>query len=515
MPLGRCLFATLLFTLASSLPAWAAPNLSEPLRTGLSRLKQGDAQGAYDQLRALAATEPENLGAECAVLLALDALGLDDEVGRTLEFETRIDKFIDHASSRRDRNAGDRDALFYLAQAYGARAGYRFEHGKGIWGAARDAAKAKRLSDEYVRLVPADADGYYTLGLYNYYVAIAPSFVRILSVLLFLPSGNRPEGLKQIERAATAGELWGQEAQFDLIDIYADLEGRPNDAARLAVDLKRVYPDNPKVLLTLAQTQAHPIVENYAAAAAGFGDVVTRARASHPNFRDLHLYSATSGLAAAYQQQWRLDEAIATLTPAIDASVSKPMWVLPNFLLRRGSYRSQLGDRRGVEDLQRILNDKKFERWQRAARRQLKMIEERSASGAAAIYTALIPGNRMMAERRWSEAEAFYAKMEQQHPGDVQVRYRSAVLEFERDRLDRAADLFNRIVAGANRGTPTWIKGPSMLYMARIHDIRGQRAQATALYQRIVKEFDETDFAVQAAKVGLLTPYRRASRGTT
>lgn len=514
MPLGRWLFATLLFTLASSLPAWAAPNLVEPLRTGLSRLKQGDAQGAYDQLRALAATEPENLGAECAVLLALDALGLDEEVGRTLEFETRLDKIIDHASSRRNRNAGDRDALFYLAQAYGARAGYRFEHGKGIWGAARDAAKAKRLSDEYVRLAPADADGYYTLGRYNYYVAIAPSFVRVLSVLLFLPPGNRPEGLKQIERAARGGELWGQEAQFTLIDIYSDLEGRPDEALRLALDLKRACPDNPQVLLALADTQAHPIVEHYAAAAAEFGEVVTRARAGHLNFRDLHLYRATSGLAAVQQQQWRLEEAIATLTPAIDARVSKPGWVLPNFLLRRGAYRSQLGDRRGIEDLQRILNDKKFERWQRGARRQLKLIEERSASGAAAIYTALISGNRMTAERRWSEAEAFYTKMQQQHPGDVQVRYRGALLEFERDRLDRAADLFNRIVAGANRGTPTWIKGPSMLYLARIHDIRGQRQQAIALYRRIVKEFDETDFAVQAAKVGLISPYRRATRTT-
>lgn len=508
-----CLIATfLLVALSAARTTHAAPNLPESVRSGLTRLKQGDARGAYEQFRALAAKEPENLGAECAVLLALDAIGLDEGDGHAAEFETRVDTFIDHASSRRDRNAGDREALFYLAQAYGARAGYRFEHGKGIWGAARDAAKAKRLSDEYVRLVPADADGYYTLGLYNYYVAIAPSFVRVLSVLLFLPSGNRTEGLKQIQRAAQGGELWGQEAHFNLIDIYSDLEGRPDEAVRLALDLKRAYPDNPKALLTLAETELHPTVEHYAAAAAGFGDVITRARARDPHFRDQHLYGATTGLAAAYQQQWRLEEAIATLTPAIDAGVSKPMWVLPTFLLRRGVYRSQLGDRRGIEDLQRLLNDKKFERWHRAARRQIKLAEERTASGAASVYAALIPGNRLVAERRWNEAEAFYAKMEQQHPGNVQVRYRSALLEFERDRLDRAADLFNRIIGGANRGTPTWIKGPSMLYVARIHDIWGQRPQATALYQRIVKEFDDTDFAVQAAKVGLISPYRRAGR---
>ena len=168
MSSARGVFVAAFLALTSMTAAEAAPTLSNALKANLTRLRQGDARGAYDELRALAATEPENLGAEFGILLALDALGFDEDPARASEFERRVDTFIAHAAARRDKSAADREALFYLAQSYGARAGYRFENNKGIWGAARDAAKAKRLSDEYVKAVPSDIDGLYTLGLYNY-----------------------------------------------------------------------------------------------------------------------------------------------------------------------------------------------------------------------------------------------------------------------------------------------------------------------------------------------------------
>ena len=58
------------------------------------------------------------------------------------------------------------------------RAAYRFNHDKGMWGAARDGAKSKRYADAYVKRHPGHADAYFTLGTYNYYVELAPSFIK-------------------------------------------------------------------------------------------------------------------------------------------------------------------------------------------------------------------------------------------------------------------------------------------------------------------------------------------------
>ena len=42
--------------------------------------------------------------------------------------------------------------------------------------------------------IPNTATPTFALGLYNYYVDIAPTFLKVLRVLLFLPAGNRAEG---------------------------------------------------------------------------------------------------------------------------------------------------------------------------------------------------------------------------------------------------------------------------------------------------------------------------------
>ena len=90
--------------------------------------------------------------------------------------EERLDAVIDLADRRYGKNDQDAEALFYLAQAHMLRATYRFEHDKGMWGAARDGARSKRLADAYIKRHPEHGDAYFALGAYNYYVEIAPAF---------------------------------------------------------------------------------------------------------------------------------------------------------------------------------------------------------------------------------------------------------------------------------------------------------------------------------------------------
>jgi len=135
----------------------------------------------------------------------------------------------------------------------------------------------------------------------------------------------------------------------------------------------------------------------------------------------------------------------------------------------------------------------------------LKWMERRRASGEAATYVALIRGNRLAAERRWDEAAAAYEAVRRDHPDDSQVRFRIAALQFARGETDRAASAFSGL---ADSKAPDWIKAQALLYLGRAHDLAGRRADARKTYERIVDNY-EHEGAARAARVGLVSPYRR------
>jgi thioredoxin-like negative regulator of GroEL len=130
----------------------------------------------------------------------------------------------------------------------------------------------------------------------------------------------------------------------------------------------------------------------------------------------------------------------------------------------------------------------------------------RRASGEAAVYTALIRGNRLAAGKQWDEAAAAYEPVRRERPNDSQVRLRLASLAFARGAAAAASPL---AAALANdRAAPSWIRAQALLIVARAQDLAGQREPAKKTYQRIVDDY-EHDAAAWPARVGLVTPYRR------
>jgi tetratricopeptide (TPR) repeat protein len=158
-----------------------------------------------------------------------------------------------------------------------------------------------------------------------------------------------------------------------------------------------------------------------------------------------------------------------------------------------------------------VLGQAKWKRFHEEAKRQRKQIDELRGSAESAVYVALIPGNRLAAEGKWEAAEEFYKGMLANHPGDPQVRYRMAYLEFARGRLGPALTRFSDIVNSNPGKMPAWLKANALLYLARVYDLQGQREQAVKLYKRVVEEF-ENESAAGAARVGLISPYRRAGQ---
>src|SRR5262249_40884269 len=156
---------------------------------------------------------------------------------------------------------------FYLAQGYMLRGRFRVEQDKGVWSAARDAARARSHIEAYLQRYPEHGDAYLTLGLYNYYIDIAPTFVRFVRALLFLPSGSREQGLAQLERAATTGHWLAAAAREALVEIYGRYEQRPDLARATAEPLLVQHPDNVDFRFALADSLAHPAIEQYDRAA--------------------------------------------------------------------------------------------------------------------------------------------------------------------------------------------------------------------------------------------------------
>lgn len=489
------------------LPARVEAAEADPIRAGYQRFYQGDLRGACDHFRRLAERDPNNLAAAYGVLSALyvsDATeGSSDK-----ELEERAQKLLDQAGARYRRDSHDLEALFYLAQTHGLRAGYRLQHKKDFLGGVHDAVESKRYSEAYLQLDPGRADAYLALGLYDYYADLAPSLVKFFRLLLFIPGGNRVEGLSHLEYAARRGEMWAPQAQLELIQIYGWFEGRVDEALRLAQALNRQMPDNPEVALRLARLCAGPALEDYECAAEYSRRVLERAECGHPYYTSAIRYRALLDLADVRAAQWRLSESLALLDAVIASGVTDPPWVLPHSLLARGRYRALLNEPDAVEDALRVLADARWrERWHDEARKQLDWIKQRRARGEAAQFAALVPANRLVAERRWDLAEKFYQGIRQRDPGNWQVRYRLAYLHFASGRWPQAEAEFEQIVDGEGDGRPGWLQASALLYLGRLHDLRGDREGALKLYRRVADDDEEKSIAL-AARLGLVTPYK-------
>jgi tetratricopeptide (TPR) repeat protein len=136
------------------------------------------------------------------------------------------------------------EAWFYLGAAYGVRAQYRVHRVERL-AAARDGKRIKESLERALAIDPALHDAEFGIGMYRYYADIAPAVFRFLRFLLLLPGGDREEGLRQLERAATQGVLVAGEAQFQIHVLYLWYEKKWPEALDIIRAMQKRYPRNP------------------------------------------------------------------------------------------------------------------------------------------------------------------------------------------------------------------------------------------------------------------------------
>lgn len=145
------------------------------------------------------------------------------------EIDAELQKFLGYSQQTINlcerfvaQNPQDSKALFYMGGLYGYRGLALGLSGKmsEYLTAAREAKKGVDFLKQAVALDPSNADAQMGLGLFNYLISQAPSAAQTIIKLAGL-SGNRNEGLRQLEYAAANGIYARAEAHSWLARIYS------------------------------------------------------------------------------------------------------------------------------------------------------------------------------------------------------------------------------------------------------------------------------------------------------
>ena len=137
----------------------------------------------------------------------------------------------------------DVSARFYHAAAIGIRA--QVAATEGDWW--KTAKLGKTMKNYALEIVEADPEFYpaeYLLGSYNYFADALPSYLKFLRVLVFLPGGDRKEGLKQLVRAYEKGGITEGEAATTLAIIYTYYEREFGEGTKMCEKVLSKFPES-------------------------------------------------------------------------------------------------------------------------------------------------------------------------------------------------------------------------------------------------------------------------------
>jgi tetratricopeptide (TPR) repeat protein len=503
---SRCLLpVAALLVLAMPSPAPAGPPAAGPVETRTRAGQEPETrEPRLDGSRALASVYQAILGArfdeldaglrracppappEACQLLRVTAawwqIQLDPhDRSRDAAFRLAVDEAIVAAEAWAARAPDEAQAWFYVGGAYALRVQFRVLRQERL-AAARDGKRIKVALERAVTLDPQLQDAYFGLGLYRYYAAVAPTAARVLRWLLFLPGGNRQEGLEQMLRAQQTGELLRDEADFQLHLIYLWYEDRAPDAAALLGGLRDRHPTNPLFPLLLAEVQ-DVYFHDPTAALATYAGVLEAARESRVRRAALAEGQARLGIARQLEALAETDRAIDHLTEVLAREPEPSSGVHALAALRLG----QAYDRVGLREPAVIA-------YRTAASRApagdpLKVVPQanqglrrRPDPRAGDAYRLALEGWRALQRHDLETAEGRFARSLDLQPDDPVTQYRYGRLLMARGDEAGALAAFDRALL-RRVACPAPILASALLDAGRLHERAGRRDRAAALYR--------------------------------
>jgi tetratricopeptide (TPR) repeat protein len=126
-------------------------------------------------------------------------------------------------------------------------------------------------------------------------------------------------------------------------------------------------------------------------------------------------------------------------------------------------------------------------------------------------HAAIPSGALLIGAERWDDARANYHAVGARYPGDWQVRYRVAFLQFARGSYDAAAQSLEAIV-NARAPVPRWLRATALVSLGWTYDVLGRCADAVTQYARVRDDFEDEAVVGDAHRAHHAVPNTRACR---
>jgi len=160
-------------------------------------------------------------------------------------FFKKIEKVIEHCDKILDEDPENIDAMFFKGGAIGFRG--RLSAMRESWlSAVDDGREALPLVEQAGELDPDNIDVELGYGIYNYYAAVIPEQYPIVKpLMIFLPSGDKELGLKQLKDVAKNGKFTKYEARYFLMTLLYRFEKNYDASEEYSTILCKDFPNNP------------------------------------------------------------------------------------------------------------------------------------------------------------------------------------------------------------------------------------------------------------------------------
>jgi tetratricopeptide (TPR) repeat protein len=215
------------------------------IREGLELTARGDLAGASEVWVRLRAEHPDHPAGpifEINTLQARKSLDYQD-TQYDAAIEAKATEALKLSKRWLSRAPDDARAHFYAGQAK-----YQLMMLWGMQGryyrAGTTGEEARKHLERSVALDPTLVDAKLPLGTYYYWASIATRFIRWLTWLWFIPTGEHSLGLSYVDDVSRRGDFYRFDASAMLAQFYMYFENQPERAAPILTRLHEAYPEN-------------------------------------------------------------------------------------------------------------------------------------------------------------------------------------------------------------------------------------------------------------------------------
>jgi tetratricopeptide (TPR) repeat protein len=384
---------------------------------------------------------------------------------------------------------------------------------RSFWSAGRDAKKGRGDLREYLELHPDDPIANGIMGTFLYFADTLPAAFKFISKLLFMPTGDREEGLRRMVKSCEHHSLIEVDNKTLLFSVYIAFEGRYEDGLDGFLRLHRRYPDYPSFVRPFALTL--PFTPRDRDEVMAMLEPMLDRDRNRTRFRQDPGPYAMLQFTRAYADRFydphrarREFEAIIADDPA------HPDWVPSYSAFALARQLAAAGDYDGARKrLRAVLDDRSGAYLHGEARSLLDALDDagepRHTDVGEIDVAAIYGGDRQAIERVAEQLRG--AEMTATDPG-VQTGFYLAEALFMLGDEDGALEMFRAVL---ERDAPLWDESFQLIACSRLAEIHGSRLQyeQAARYLDRAPEYYHKEFLYDWLFEGRKRFYERIAGG--